>query len=71
MRIRNRNYYIDAAKGLAIFLMLWGHCIQSCVVGSDVDFFENTVFKAIYSFHMPLFMLISGYLFFILFQSAI
>ena len=59
-----RNYYIDIAKGIAIFLMLWGHCIQCCIGGSGLDFFENGVFKIIYSFHMPLFMLISGYMFF-------
>ena len=35
-----RNSFIDIAKGIAIFLMLWGHCIQICVVGSDIDFFE-------------------------------
>ena len=43
--------------------MLWGHCIQYCITGSGLDFFENSVFRFIYSFHMPLFMLISGYLF--------
>jgi len=59
-----RNNFIDIVKGVAIFLMLWGHCIQYCVVGSDIDFFENIVFKTIYSFHMPLFMLVSGYLFY-------
>lgn len=69
MYANKRNNYIDAAKGLAIFLMLWGHCIQSCVVNSDVDFFENSLFKLIYSFHMPLFMLISGYLFFYSFSK--
>ena len=26
-------------------------------------FFDDPVFKAIYSFHMPMFMLVSGYLF--------
>ena len=57
------KHYINIVKGLAIFLMLWGHCIQYCIP-SDIDFFENPVFKAIYSFHMPLFMLISGYLFY-------
>ena len=43
--------------------MLWGHSIQySCM--DQFDFFENSAFKFIYSFHMPLFMLISGYLFY-------
>lgn len=64
-----RNVFIDIIKGVAIFLMLWGHCIQYCVANSNVDFFENSVFKAIYSFHMPLFMLVSGYLFFYSFSK--
>ncbi len=66
---KNRNIFIDIIKGVAIFLMLWGHCIQYCVAGSDIDFFENGVFKTIYSFHMPLFMLVSGYLFFYSFSK--
>lgn len=55
--------FINFLRGLAIFLMLWGHSIQYCC-GSQFDFFENSMFKLIYSFHMPFFMLISGYLFF-------
>ena len=55
------RFFINVARGLAIFLMLWGHCIQCCCLG-DFDFYENDVFRVIYSFHMPLFMLISGYL---------
>lgn len=66
---KNRNNFIDIIKGVAIFLMLWGHCIQYCLAGSEIDFFENTVFKIIYSFHMPLFMLVSGYLFFYSFSK--
>lgn len=67
--MKKRNLFVDIAKGIAIFLMLWGHCIQYCVAKSEVDFFENVVFKTIYSFHMPLFMLISGYLFFTSFSK--
>ena len=59
---KTSRLYINIVKGVAIFLMLWGHCIQYCAL-NDFDFFENPVFKFIYSFHMPLFMLISGYLF--------
>ena len=43
--------------------MLWGHSIQY-FCGDQFDFWGSIVFKTIYSFHMPLFMLISGYLFF-------
>ena len=55
--------FIDYLRGIAVFLMLWGHSIQYCY-GGQFDFFENSVFKLIYSFHMPFFMLISGYLFY-------
>ena len=58
-----RRTYINLVRGAAIFLMLWGHCVQYCA-GKQFDFYENAAFKFIYSFHMPLFMLISGYLFF-------
>ena len=69
MEDTKRRVFVDIARGLAIFLMLWGHCIQYCVANSGLDFFENGVFKTIYSFHMPLFMLISGYLFYFSFSK--
>lgn len=56
-----RSDILDAARGGVILLMLLGHCIQY-VTPHHLDFFENPVFKFIYSFHMPLFMLISGFL---------
>jgi len=57
----SRNSFIDYLKGIAIFLVVWGHCIQY----SDTyyNFSDNKIFLFIYSFHMPLFMGISGYLF--------
>lgn len=48
MRLR----YIDLTKGLAIFLMLWGHTMTSV----------NSVHIWIYSFHMPIFFIICGIL---------
>lgn len=56
-----REKHIDIIKGIAIFLVLWGHCIQS--IAGDEGFFSNWVIRIIYSFHMPLFMVMSGYLF--------
>ncbi|ANO78864.1 TPA: acyltransferase [Escherichia coli] len=53
---------VDLLKGVAIFLVVWGHCIQF-LTSDRYDFFGNYIFTAIYSFHMPLFMGISGYLF--------
>ena len=46
-----------------MWLVIWRHSIQYCYAGEQA-FFENPVFKFIYGFHMPLFMIISGYLFF-------
>ena len=67
--MKNTNrLYLDVVKGITIFLMLWTHCIQYCALGS-FDFFENLVFKTVYSFHMPLFMMVSGYLFSFSFQK--
>lgn len=61
-----RSKFIDCLKAIAIILVVVGHAMQfgsgmHCYIYSD--FFGNVIFKIIYSFHMPLFMLISGYLF--------
>lgn len=61
-----RNEYIDIVKGFGILLVVVGHCVQYGAGQAFFDqraFYGNTLFKFIYSFHMPLFMLISGYLF--------
>ena len=61
-----RKIFLDEIKGLAMILTVFGHAIQN---GSGAEFYENqlyfdnSMFKFIYSFHMPLFMLVSGYLF--------
>jgi len=47
-----RLEWIDTCKGLGIFLVVFGHVFQ----GHDANTF-------IYSFHMPLFFFISGFLF--------
>lgn len=48
----------DILKLYAIFLVLWGHSIASLLPSNCYD---NPLFRIIYSFHMPLFMMISGY----------
>lgn len=52
-----RNSGIDAIKGGAILLVVLGHAIQSKVSGFE----NNLLFRIIYSFHMPLFMILSGW----------
>lgn len=49
-----RLSWIDIAKGIAIILVVVGHFIQS--YGKDLDF----LLRLIYSFHMPVFFVISG-----------
>lgn len=53
----SRDWKWDFLRGLAIFLVLLGHSIQ----WFDPNWKQNPLFEGIYSFHMPLFMFISGY----------
>lgn len=56
-----RSAWIDNVRGFAIVLVVLGHVIQFGSHGA-FDFFSNPAFIAIYSFHMPLFAAISGFL---------
>lgn len=49
--------YIDIAKGLCIVLVVMGHIIQFDLEGNAA----GSVMGFIYSFHMPVFMLLAGY----------
>lgn len=42
---------VDIAKGLGIFLVVWGHCLHN----------NNVLHDVIYLFHMPLFFFLSGF----------
>lgn len=57
-----RDNRMDFIKGVTIFLMMWGHIVQH-FYGNEGSFYGNMVYKVIYTFHMPLFMFISGYFF--------
>lgn len=62
LREGEKRRYIDFLKGVAIIMMLWGHTIQY-LTPESMDFFDNSLYKIIYSFHMPVLMVISGYLY--------
>lgn len=47
----HRLEWIDVAKGIVIILMVLGHALSA----------ENLITKCIFSFHMPFFVLVSGY----------
>ncbi len=48
----------DSVKAILIYLVILGHCLQYLLIG---NYWENPLYKAIYLFHMPLFILLSGY----------
>lgn len=49
---------MDMLKGFAIFMVIAGHTIQYLISG---DYCDKSAYRVIYSFHMPLFMAISGF----------
>ena len=64
---KKRDVSLDIAKGILIFLVVWGHSIQFGLgyeYGDAGKYWHDYVYRAIYTFHMPLFMAISGYLFY-------
>ncbi|WGE59217.1 acyltransferase family protein [Actinobacillus equuli] len=66
-KFQERNSFLDIAKGIGIFLMIFGHNILNGngeYVYHSKDTWSAPLLVFIYSFHMPLFMLISGYLFY-------
>lgn len=66
--MKTRDQFIDYARGFAIFLVVLGHAIQ---YGSGAEYLSSHQFQkeylfiVIYSFHMPLFAFLSGYLFYL------
>lgn len=52
-----RNPFWDSLKYLLIFIVVYGHMIETCVENSR---FNQTIYNFIYLFHMPLFVFISG-----------
>lgn len=56
-----RQEWIDALKCFLIIIVIWGHLIQ--YYSGISKFWERPIWEMIYSFHMPLFIFISGYLF--------
>ncbi len=66
--MQQRNQLLDLAKGFAIVLVVLGHAIQYNI---PHVFDSNIIFKAIYAFHMPLFMFISGYVAFGTFRGEV
>ncbi|MCD7036177.1 acyltransferase family protein [Metabacillus sp. GX 13764] len=56
--MKERDAYFDNAKFLLILLVVFGHLVRSFIEDSPE---LMQVYKLIYTFHMPAFILISGY----------
>jgi fucose 4-O-acetylase-like acetyltransferase len=59
LKTHRRIKYLDFCKGLAIYLVCCGHFVQNISQGDS--YMDNPLWKFIYSFHMPLFMILCGY----------
>ena len=57
---RKRTQWIDALKGYGILLVVFGHCITYL---ENSGYAYELIWKYIASFNMPLFFMISGYLY--------
>lgn len=60
---QNRNQLLDVVKGVAILLVVLGHAVQQCSGMDGREVLDLWIERYLISFHMPLFMLVSGYLF--------
>ena len=53
-----RDHHIDALKGVAIILVVLGHSIQI----NDPNYDNNLLYRIVFSFQMPMFMFLSGFI---------
>ena len=56
--MKTRDYFFDNAKGILIFLVVFGHLLSP--YKHDYEFVK-IIYDFIYVFHMPFFILISGF----------
>lgn len=59
-KISSRIPYLDFLKFFAIACVFVGHSVEQT---TDNDFWDNPIWSFIYTFHMPLFMMLCGYFF--------
>ncbi|MBG0811691.1 acyltransferase family protein [Methylosinus sp. H3A] len=57
-----RDRSVDFIKGILILLVVFGHSVQFIAHARTESFWDDGLFEAIYLFHMPAFIAVSGYL---------
>ncbi len=63
---KNRIVYLDNLKGFAIILVVFGHVAEKYLFFDsypEYNFIYKMIYDIVYSFHMPLFMIVSGFLY--------
>jgi fucose 4-O-acetylase-like acetyltransferase len=56
--MNQRDYYFDNAKFILIFFVVFGHLLRSFIEDNEMIY---NIYKVIYTFHMPAFILVSGF----------
>jgi len=56
--MKQREYYFDNAKFILIVFVVFGHLLRSFIEENEVIY---SLYKVIYTFHMPAFILVSGF----------
>ncbi|APC41519.1 acyltransferase family protein [Clostridium estertheticum] len=56
--MKKRNETLDILKGIAILSVILGHAVQRGLV---YNFDSTIIWRVVYSYHMPLFVLLSGF----------
>jgi fucose 4-O-acetylase-like acetyltransferase len=57
-KMRQRDYFFDNAKFILIAIVVFGHLLKSYVNDNELIY---SLYKTIYTFHMPAFILVSGF----------
>lgn len=58
---RARDPYWDIVKAVLIYLVILGHVLAAYPLNKDIPFWADSLYRMIYEFHMPCFMVVSGY----------
>lgn len=58
-----RLVFPDVLKAILVFLVILGHSVSLAYKGDSFGYWNNALITFIYSFHMPMFIAISGFFF--------
>ena len=71
--MRDRVDWIDSAKGFTMLLVIIGHCVDGYLKAHMFPSYTKQlqfIFDFLYSFHMPLFFILSGFLYYYSYNNS-